>query len=63
MDVPADTIRSVMEKVDVLVECVESLDDEYGFSFTQAESDAIKLLPGLMDELQHYLDNNPPWRR
>lgn len=59
MDVPVATVKSVIEKVDILINMVESQNPEMSHS----EFDAFRLLPHLMDELQRCVDANPPWKR
>lgn len=60
MDVPADTVRRVIDCVDTVCAFLDAQDISI---MTVNEQDACKLLPSLMDELQRYLDANPPWRR
>lgn len=63
MDVHIGTIKSVIDKVDCLVAYVERCDDCGAWlDMSDAESDALSLLPSLMDTLQRACDDNPPWR-
>lgn len=63
MDVPADTIRKIIKHVDIICAALQFDIDTGVIIPTEPEIDGLKMLPGFMDELQRYLDANPPWRR
>lgn len=62
MEVPRATIQSVIDKVDTATGFYESLVEADLVNITQTEHDAFKLLSSLMDELQRYCDDCPPWK-